>query len=499
MASTTSDTTPEASTGRPTRADWLGLWVLALALAMVVLDGTIVGVSLPVIIRDLDLTLTDAQWINSLYSVVFAALLLSFGRLGDRFGRRRLMVAGVAIFMLGSIVAALSSTGDMLIGARAIQGVGGALVLPSTLSTVNATFRGRDRAAAFGVWGAVMSGAAALGPLLGGILTKYGDWPWIFWVNIPIGVAVIVAALFFVHETRGQRLGKGFDVLGPVLSAVGFGALVFGLIEGTDLGWWTPKAELAVGAWVWPVDAAISPAPVAIAAGAAIIALFVWHEARRSTSELSAMLDTSLFTIPTFAWGNVTAALVAVGEFALVFILPLHLTTSLGLDVLGAGFVLAAMAGGAFIAGAAARHLADRFGAPNVVVLGLGLELVGLIGTAVMVGANQSAWWIALMLLPYGVGLGLASAQLTSTVLADVPVNQSGSGSAVQSTVRQVGSALGSAVGGTVLALALGSAQFRQADPSSFAGAASTAVWAAAAILALGLVSSLMVRRAASS
>ena len=155
------------------------------------------------------------------------------------------------------------------------------------------------------------------------------------------------------------------------------------------------------------------------------------------------------------------------------------------------------MAGGAFIAGALARHLAARFGAPNVVVLGLGLELAGLVGTALMVSSSQSAWLVALVLLPYGVGLGLASAQLTSTVLADVPVNQSGSGSAVQSTVRQIGTALGSAVGGTVLAIALGSSNFRQADPSTFAPAAGSAVWASAAVLLLGLASSLLVRRAA--
>lgn len=489
--------TQHADTARPTRSDWVGLWVLALALAMIVLDGTIVGVSLPVIISDLDLSLTDAQWVNSLYSVVFAGLLLTFGRLGDRFGRRKLMILGVFIFMVGSILAALSGSGGLLIASRAVQGVGGALVLPSTLSTVNATFRGRDRAAAFGIWGAVMSGAAALGPLLGGFLTRVADWPWIFWVNIPLGVAVITAALFFVHETRSEVHGTGFDVLGLILSALGCGALVFGLIEGTSLGWWKPQAELDLGPWTWSAHAAISPVPVAIGFGIVLIALLVWREGRRAGSNLSAMLDTSLFRIHTFSWGNVTAGLVAVGEFSLVFILPLHLTTSLGLDVLGAGLVLAAMAGGAFIAGASARHLAGRFGAPNVVVLGLALELIGLLGTALMVSLSASAWLVAFVLLPYGLGLGLASAQLTSTILADVPVDQSGSGSAVQSTVRQVGSALGSAVGGSALAIALGSSDFRSVDPSTFASAASTAVWVAAVVLGLGLGASLMVRRAA--
>ncbi|MDO5735058.1 MAG: MFS transporter [Propionibacteriaceae bacterium] len=487
----------QAEASRPTRSDWIGLWVLALALAMVVLDGTIVGVALPVIIGDLDLSLTEAQWINSLYSVVFAALLLTFGRLGDRFGRRRLMIGGVAIFMLGSILAAMATSGDLLIASRAVQGVGGALILPSTLSTVNATFRGKDRAAAFGVWGAVMSGAAAIGPLLGGWLTQVADWPWIFWVNIPLGIGVIFAATFYVRETLGTDEGSGWDLVGPVLSALGFGALVFGLIEGSSLGWFSPKAPFAIGSLTWPVDAAISPVPIALALGAILITVFVLREASRTQRHASAMLDTTLFRIPTFAWGNVTAGLVAVGEFSLVFILPLHLVNSLGLDVLGAGFVLAAMAGGAFIAGASARHLSARFGSPNVVVLGLGLELVGIVGTAVVVGMSLSPWLVALVLLPYGVGLGLASAQLTSTVLRDVPVSQSGSGSAVQSTVRQVGSALGSAVGGTALAVALGSSNFRDVDATQFASAAGAAVWAAAVVLALGLGSALLVRRAA--
>lgn len=486
----------EMRTGHPTRSDWAGLWVLALALAMVVLDGTIVGVALPVIIQDLTLSLTEAQWVNSLYAVVFAALLLTFGRLGDRFGRRRLMIAGVAIFMAGSVLAALSSTGDLLIASRAVQGVGGALILPSTLSTVNATFRGKDRAAAFGIWGAVMSGAAAVGPLLGGWLTEVANWQWIFWVNIPLGASVIIAAIFFVHETLDKDDEEGWDIPGPVLSALGFGALVFGLIEGSNLGWWSPESPFVIGSYTWPADATLSPVPVALAVGLGLIGIFVWRESHLVGRHQPAMLDTTLFRIPTFAWGNLTAGLVAVGEFALVFILPLHLVNSLGLDVLGAGLVLAAMAAGAFVAGASARHLSERFGPPNVVVLGLGLEVVGISGTAVVVGMSLSPWLVALVLLPYGVGLGLASAQLTSTVLRDVPVAQSGSGSAVQSTVRQVGSALGSAVGGTALAIALGSSDIR-VPPETFATAAGSALWAAAAVLGLGLCSALLVRRAA--
>lgn len=478
------------------RRRWVGLAVLALSLGLVVLDGTIVGVSLPVIIADLELSLTDGVWVNSLYSVVFAALLLTAGRLGDRIGRRRLLIAGILAFVLGSVLAALSTGAGALIAARAVQGVGGALILPSTLSTVNATFRGKDRAVAFGVWGAVMSGAAALGPLLGGLLTTYASWHWIFWVNVPLGVAIVVAAVLVVDETVGDD-SSGIDVLGPVLAAIGFGALVFGLIEGANLGWWAPEAELAIGGWVWGTDAIMSPVPVALAVGVIFIATFVLYERALGQRNRTRILDTGLFAIPSFSWGNLTAALVAVGEFALIFVLPLYLVTALGLDTLGAGLVLVAMAGGAFVAGASARHLAVALGAAKVVVLGLGLEVFGVAATAVIIQFQYGAWLVAAALLVYGIGVGLASAQVTSLVLADVPVEQSGAGSAVQSTVRQVGSALGSAMGGSVLTAVLGTRVLHGVDVDAFAHASSVAVWFSAGLLAVGLFAAMKLAAAA--
>lgn len=437
------------------RRRWLGLGVLAAALSMIVLDGTIVGVALPQIIADLRLDLTDAQWVNSLYAMIFAALLLGFGRLGDRVGRRRLLLLGVLVFTVGSSTAALATGPGSLIASRALQGVGGAAVLPATLSTVNATFRGKDRATAFGIWGAVMAGVAAVGPLLGGWLTTTWDWRWIFWVNLPIGLAVILGALWVVDETRGDPSGPGVDVDGLLTSALGLGLIVFGLIEGTTLGWWTPKAELALPGFTWPVTWPVSAAPVALAAGTALLGLFWIWERHRARNGRSALLDVRLLRIPTFTWGNLTAASVAAGEFALVFVLPLFLVNGLGLTIMGAGLVLAAMAIGAFASGAGARHLAARLGASRVVVLGVGLELVGIAATAVLLGPDRSAVLVAAALVIYGVGLGLASAQLTSTVLAQVLPEQSGSGSAAQSTFRQVGSAFGSAAAGTALAAAL--------------------------------------------
>lgn len=439
------------------RRRWVGLGVLAAGLSMIILDGTIVGVALPRIMADLDLSLSEAQWVNSLYSMVFAALLLTFGRLGDRLGRRRVFLVGVVVFVGGSITAAMADSASSLITARALQGVGGAAVLPATLSTVNATFRGKDRATAFGVWGAVMAGMAAVGPLLGGWLTTSFSWPWIFLVNVPLGVGILAMGLFFVDETRGNVTGKGADVDGLLTSAIGFGLLVFGVIEGPRLGWWTPLGDFHVLGIHWPVTAPVSAPAVALIVGALFVGLFLLWERHRARVGRSALLDLTIFRFATFSWGNLTAMMVAIGEFALVFVLPLYLVNGLGLTVMGAGFVLAAVAVGAFIAGAQARHLSAHLGPPRVVILGLVLEVLGAGATAFVIGPTSSPWLIAGCMAVYGIGLGLASAQLTSIVLADVPPVQSGSASATQSTVRQLGAALGSALAGTVLAVRLGS------------------------------------------
>lgn len=448
-----------AATADPRR--WKALGVLAAGLALIVIDGSIVAVALPDIIRDLGLDLTAAQWVSTSYAAVLSALLLVVGRLGDRIGRRRLFLAGTALFLVGSVLAALAGGAASLIGARLVQGVGGALILPSTLSTVNATFRGRERAAAFGVWGAVMAGAAALGPLLGGWLTSSFSWPWIFAVNVPIGALVIAGTLAWVPETRAERAtterGASLDVAGAVLSALGLAALVIGIIEATTVGWWTETAPLRIGDLTLHGPGPLSITPVLVAAGLVLLAAFVAVEARRGASGRGALLDLSLFRLPGFAWGNLTAAAVAVGEFGLLFVLPLYLVDVQGLGLMAAGLVLAAMAIGAFVSGTVARHLAAAIGAPATVLVGLGAELVGVTVLALVLRPASPIALLVVVLVVYGLGLGLASAQLTSTVLAPVPVERSGQGSATQSTVRQVGTALGTAISGALLGAGLSS------------------------------------------
>ncbi|MBB5914586.1 EmrB/QacA subfamily drug resistance transporter [Nocardia transvalensis] len=435
---------------------WLALAVPALGLAMVVLDGTIVGVSLPVIIRDLGLGFTQAQWVTSVYAVVLAALLITAGRLGDRLGRRRILAAGVVVFVLGSLLAAAADDPSTLIWGRIVQGIGAAGVLPGTLSTVNALFRGRDRVVAFAVWGSVMSAAAAVGPLLGGWLTSSFTWPWIFLINLPVGVVVLAGIVLFVPETRVRDHSRGLDVDGFLLSTAGFALLVFALIEGQTYGWWKPLREFGFFGLTWSTRAASSPIPLLLLLAVALLVLFVLWERHRAEVERSALLDLSLFSSPAFRWGNVTAGAVALGEFGLLFVLPLFLVNVLGLSTLAAGFVLAAMAVGALAAGIATEALGRSLAPSLIVRIGLAIEVVAVAVTALFVTPHVSPWLLAVLLACYGVGLGLASAQLTGTVLADVPPAASGQGAATQSTVRQVGAALGAALVGGVLSLSLG-------------------------------------------
>lgn len=454
----TADKTRSSALGTVSRSaahPWAALGILAAGLGLVVLDGTIVGVSLPTIIADIHLDLGDAQWVNSLYAVVLAALLLSTGSLADRWGRKKMFIAGLLVFMGGSLLAANADAAVSLISARALQAVGAASIMPATLSTVNSLFQGKQRAAAFGVWGAVISGAAAIGPLAGGLLTEYASWHWIFLVNLPLGAVLLVLGLLFVPETKGGTTGRGVDVDGALLSAVGMGALVFAIIEGPDAGWITPRKELTIGSFVWPADAAVSLPGIALLVSAAAITLFIFWERHRSRNGRAALLELRLFEHKAFSWGNLTAASVAIGEFALLFVLPLFLVNALGLSVLHAGFILAAMALGAFFSGASARHLAAVLSPAGTVLLGLGLETIGVLVLALVLSAGVSAWAVAVTLVVYGFGLGLASAQLTGTVLAEVPVRISGQGSATQNTVRQIGSALGTAISGAVLSAAL--------------------------------------------
>lgn len=415
---------------------WWALISIALAVALVVMDGTIANVALPVVIDDLGLTSSAAQWVNAIYSLVLASLIITAGRAGDILGRRKVAVAGLAVFVLGSLAAGAAVSSASLLLARTIQGVGAACVLPSTLSTINATFTGRERSIAFAVYGSMIGGMAAVGPLVGGWLTEAASWRWAFWFTVPFGILALIGIRAFAPNTANDA-ATAFDVPGTLLATGGLFAVVFALIQSTSWGWMRgPQGQS-------------SPLLVIALAGAACLIAFIAVEIRRERAGKGVLAHLSLFRIRTFGLGTFTAFVVSLGEFGLIFVLPLLLQGALGYGAIGTGWLMMALALGTFAASGAVPRLADRWGTVALVRLGLAFEVAALALLAWRL--PLTGWPIVAALILYGAGIGLASAQLTDTVMSDVPVRLSGEASGLQTTIRQLGSAMGVATLGGLM------------------------------------------------
>lgn len=444
------------------RTKWLGLVTISLAVAIIIADSTIVNVAIPSIVNELKISSTQVQWVQESYTLVFAALLLMFGTIADRIGRRKLLIIGVIIFALSSVLAALAWSGDILIGFRVLQGVGGAMILPSTLSIINANFRGRDRAIAFAVWGSTIGGMAAVGPVLGGWLTTYFSWRWAFGINVPFGILILIGIALYVLESR-EPDARGIDIVGAVLSVVASGALVFGLIEGRTYGWWLADKVPDIGSWKWPFE--LSPIPIVFLIAVLAIAGFIGWGIHRERAGKNTMLAFGLFRIASFRNGNIVAMIVSLGEYGIILSLPLWLQNVLGYDALQTGFVILALAIGSFVASGIVGSYANKVSPVWIVRFGILAEITGIMIVALFISPTSQWWQIALGLFIYGFGIGLATAQLTGVILVDVPVEKSGQGSGTQSTSRQIGSALGIAILGTILFTSVGaSLQSRIAD-----------------------------------
>lgn len=520
----------EANNERYLRLRWFGLGAISLSVALIIMDSTIVPVAVPAIINDLGLSTTQVQWIQEIYTLVFAALLLVWGRVADRVGRRRILALGLLIFLASSALCALAPSGGWLISARAVQGIGGSMILPATLALLNATFRGKERTIAFAVWGSTIGGMAAVGPIVGGWLTSSFSWNWAFLINVPLGLIAAGGVLYFVAGSRENATVKLDDYLGALLSMVGFGSLAFGLIEGRHYGWWGATTDAPFSVF------GFSPVPVSLVLSVLALVAFILLERSRSRANRSVLLDLSLFNISSFSRGNLTALTVSLGEFGLILSLPLWFQNVLGLSALQAGVALVPLAAGSFVASGSISALSKSLPAVRMVQLGVGLEIVSVATLALLIRPDSSTWMTSAILFVYGIGVGFATAQLTQVVLADVPVQQSGQAASTQSTARQVGSALGIAILGTALFTTLKNstesqvsglvAQFPQLrdavdsvthssggtisalagnpQTAAIADAArnaltqgvSVAAWIAAGVLALGLLTSLRLKPA---
>lgn len=431
---------------------WIGLVFISMAISLVIIDGTIVNTIFPSVIRDLHLTSTEVQWVQESYVLVFASLLLVWGTIGDRIGRRRLLIIGILIFIAASVWAGFSTDAGTMILARIVQGIGGAMVLPTTLSLVNATFQGKERGIAFAIWGSTIGGMVAVGPVLGGWLATDFSWRWAFNINVPLGILIVIGLLIFATESKSTLNQGKIDFVGAGISVIMFATLVFGLIEGRTYGWWevNPANEFVIGGFKWPASG-ISVIPVSLAIFAIATVLFVLWERKRAADNKSVILDLDLFHIGSFRNGSIAAGIISMGEFGLLFAIPLWLQNVQGLNAVSSGMVLLWLAGGAFLASGVGGALSGKLSPVNAVRIGVFLELIAVSGIA-FIASTEGGWQaIAPFLAVYGVGVGLATAQLTGVIMTDVPMTKAGQASGSQSTVRQIGSALGIAVLGTVL------------------------------------------------
>ncbi len=316
---------------------WHALVFIAVGLAIVIIDNTVLNVAIPYILRDLNTTLDAMQWIISGYALIIATLLIFMGRLGDVVGRKRVFLAGTVLFAIGSFIASIAkSAGILFIGEALIEAIGAAAMLTSSLALLASEFQGRERALAFGIWGSVAGASATIGPLLGGYFTTYHSWRWSLRINVVVALIAILGSIF-IQESKGEE-GKRFDWLGTILSGLGFFALVFGVIEGRNYGWWHINKTFSIGSWNWPLHD-LSVIPLAFAAAALLLIWFVFYEINLEKNGGEPVVRMSLLRSRGFSWGLIAVAIMSLGQFGVFFVMPIYLQNVLGLTALKTGLV----------------------------------------------------------------------------------------------------------------------------------------------------------------
>jgi EmrB/QacA subfamily drug resistance transporter len=415
------------------RNPWLVLLVLVTGFFMIMLDTTIVNVAIPAMSTGLNTTFDQILWVLNAYILVYAVLLITAGRLGDLYGQRNLFAIGLAIFTVASALCGLAQNANELIAARVFQGVGGALLTPQTLAILTSIFPPERRGAAFGIWAATAGLATLAGPTLGGAIVTYVDWRWIFYVNVPIGIAALVATFAIIPDLRPGRR-HGWDFVGVILATTGLFGMVFGLIEGERFNW-------------GEISSYVVTIPEVIVGGVVLLVLFVlWERLQREP-----LVPLSLFEDRNFAVANWIAASIAFGMMSLFLPIIIYLQSVRGFSALTAGLTLAPMSLTSMFVAPFAGRLADRIGGKYILMAGITLFAIGF-GTLTVVAGPDSQWINFLLpAIVAGAGMGMTFAPMTTVAMRNVSPRMAGSASAVLNTTRQVGAAVGSAIVGALL------------------------------------------------
>ncbi len=432
---------------------WLALVVLALSLAIVVIDNSVLNVAVPYIIRDLKTNLSSMEWVISGYALIIATLLITVGRLGDIYGRRKIFMVGLVFFAIGSFIASIApNVGILFFGEAFVEAIGASMMLTSSLSLIVTEFRGRERAIAFGVWGSVAGAAAALGPLLGGYFTSYYSWRWSLRINVVVAIVAILGCVF-VKEAKGEQ-EKHFDFPGMFLSGAGLFSLVFALIEGKKYGWFGVNEIFKIDSWQWPFTR-VSVIPFAFLAAAVLLAGFFLWEYRLEKAGRAPLMRPSIFKNISFSVGLATVVIIGLGQFGIFFVMPIYLQNVLGLDAFHTGLLFLIAAATMFVVGPVTGFIASRISPKWIVTSGMFILAAGALLLRSELSSTATGWTLAPGLFVFGVGMAMASAQLTNIVLSSVPQKLSGEASAINATARQVGTSVGIAIIGMVLAGAI--------------------------------------------
>ena len=412
---------------------WLVLVVLTTGFFMIMLDTTIVNVAIPAMSAGLNTTLDQILWVLNSYILVYAVLLITAGRLGDLYGQRNLFAIGLGIFTVASTLCGFAQDANQLIVSRVLQGVGGALLTPQTLAILMSLFPPERRGAAFGIWGGVAGLATLAGPTLGGALVTCIDWRWIFFVNVPIGIAALVATFAIIPDLRPGR-HHGWDVVGIILSTAGLFGVVFGLIEGERFNW-------------GQIGSLVINIPEVIGFGAVLLVAFViWERYQKEP-----LVPLSLFEERNFTVANWMAAAVAFGMMSLFLPIVIYLQSVRDFSALTAGLTLAPMSLTSMVVAPVAGRMADRFGGKYILLTGVLVFATGF-GTLTLVAGPDSTWLTFLLpAIVAGAGMGMTFAPMTTVAMRNISPQMAGSASGVLNTTRQVGAAVGSAVVGALL------------------------------------------------